>query len=418
MSSLAAASRILDAPRRAHAELQRRIDERLEALGRAEAAVHAVERQCAVREAVFHRALDAGRASPSEAALRRWVEHDLLPSLPPPASVVRLLKEFEERALSLDETLLRQEARELELAEAAHELGLVRAELALREDEIERRMRVSSLDTHSAEQGVKQQRAALRREAQDASARALSLVVLEESVARAQVEADGRGERTAIELRLAGWLAAFADQRTTAMAARATAQRIREQASGRHDVRSTLRRTLSFPTATQTDPSFDDLGPTPNVSVRAHWNDNEGFMPLTPSRSEPLRAVVSLSVVGDACDPEAEDALAVRWREVEVAEAQVARREADADAREARLAALFEYVLAQRAACDSLSAQLIAATNEVRQTRADHSSRQRRGRGAERPMRTAPSPPREETADEYAVHPLLAFARTGRMIES
>lgn len=229
MISLAEASALLDGPRRSASAVTASIAKRLDALSVVEAELRRREQDCAVREAVFRRAVAAGPRRESEAQLLRWVEDDVLPGLPTPPASAHLLAELEARAVELDERMLQLDARELLLAHREDAAGRRAAELRVREEEVDRRGRDVTASRSAAEAGVESaasMKSQIELQVDALRATERDTVVTEERVDRQNIAGEAAMCLAAGFATLQLAVAKFADHRADLVAARSVASRL------------------------------------------------------------------------------------------------------------------------------------------------------------------------------------------------
>lgn len=143
----------------AQLDVDRTLTERLSALRVAEERLFHREQECAVREAVFEKALDAGIHREQERWLKSWLEKDVLPKLPKPVATHGVIEELQRHATDLDAERVRLKKQAFATHQEHERLDIWASELKAREEEILRRtedVRKENADLRSFRSGIEE----------------------------------------------------------------------------------------------------------------------------------------------------------------------------------------------------------------------------------------------------------------------
>jgi hypothetical protein len=470
MATLTQIKEVLDAPRRAQETLRASTSRRLQILEYAELEVARRTQECDVREAVFRRAVDAGPGRSSEEQLRRWVDKELLPSLPPPVSVVQLTGELEERAAELDAILIELQERELVLRHERETLLLKSSEVCVREEEVERRVRESAdlarkveLEIDSRSQAYGASRKALNSASVELK---MQNLVIEERAYRAELrahwcewclaasrdadrlkrraEADERGMRTAKQV-ISKWKAFTGptldqthhvdfeislsplaapqrgDKHSAAHGVASVAVANAQTQCGPQSLSTTDQGTQTRRTAPVIPQMAEDVADRRLIDHRASsaWSSQPPVYLRDPS----VVVLPAYDTEGDMFDAVEEEAL--QRQQVEITRVEGVHREKAARlaAREGELSALRDYLRAQRASVDEMSAHLLMRLEKLMEAEIKLQRREDLFKEKMRSQKRRSSSDDESTEDDRSasettasdrhitVHPLFGFTR-------
>ena len=296
--------------------------------------------------------------------------------------------------------MLALEERELQLREVAEELTVRGAEIAMREREVERRLRQAATTVSDAEAVARRELLGARRWMEASCGGAVAGLVAEESGARAGVMATRVAELSHLRV-------ALLDLPLTRGPTGSHGRSEREQPGSPG---------AKFKRVVESIVFLNRNKKQPQVPAQQSRGVQCSLQPpavreatMTPQLGFEHSLSVRLDAGGDACDPAEEDAVALGWQEVRQALAAAEARDAELDQRmsevvraEEEAAELLSYVKAQREACDRLASSLAAPTRRRPPPRAADLSPTLPGSGV-----ALDAPP---TA--YTSHPLLAFSQS------